>query len=135
MNRFINIGILLLLVLFISFRINVAYNELNRDQPADEIVPFVTPISFYGILPCTTCKGIDYTLILDHEKYIEHNIFLDDEMDPIELEGAWVFRSDTLSLYIDENLLHKSFLWEGSELILLDSLGARRAVNLSVKVD
>lgn len=135
MNRFINLGILLLLVLFISFRINVACNELKSDQTTDKIPPFEIPITFNGILPCTTCAGINYSLILENDRFIENNIYIEDEMGPINNEGTWDFSSDTLYLYIDEILQFKTFLWEENELIFLNSLGSRRDANLSIKVD
>lgn len=135
MNRFINIGILLLLVLFISFRVNVACNELRSDQPTPETQPFKIPATFSGILPCTTCVGIENTLTLENDRYIENNIYIEDEMEPIQIEGTWEFKSDTLYLYIDEILTYKTFLWEENELIFLNSLGSRSGNNLSAKVD
>lgn len=135
MNRFLNIGILLLLVLFISFRINVACNELRSDRPAQVTTPFKLPVTFGGLVSCTTCSGIDYSLTLESDRFLENNIYIEDEMEPIQIEGTWDFRSDTLYLYIDEILQYKLFLWEENELIVLNSMGSRRESSLSVKTD
>lgn len=133
MNRFINIGILLLLVLFISFRVNVACNELMSDKPLQEVIPFKTPVIFSGILHCNACVGIDYTLTLESDKYFENNLYIDDDMGLIEIEGTWDFRSDTLFLYVEESQEYKRYLWEGNELILLNSHGSRREGILSTR--
>lgn len=135
MNRFINIGILLLLVLFISFRVNVACNELNSEQLTSEILPFEIPVTFIGTLPCTSCMGIENTLILEEDRYIDNNTYIAGEMEPIRIEGTWKFRSDTLYLYIDEILNYKTFFWDDNELIFLSSLGVRRGSSLAIKVD
>lgn len=133
MNRFINIGILLLLVLFISFRVNVACNELMSNKPLQEITPFKTPVIFSGILHCNACVGIDYTLTLESDKYLENNLYVADDMGLIEIEGTWDFRSDTLFLYIEESLEYKRYLWKGNELILLNGPESIKEGILSIK--
>lgn len=135
MNRFINIGILFLLVLFISFRINVACNELRSEKPQEEKLPFEIPITFNGILSCSNCVGIDYILILENDRFHEKNNYMDDGMGAIEVYGRWDFRSDTLNLYAEEFLQYKRFLWEEGELIFLDVNGSERKGHISINVD
>lgn len=135
MNRVINIGILLLLALFISFRVHVAFSELRSVESIRSGLPFDLPVTFNGIVPCTTCVGIDYTLTLENDRYLENNIYIEDEMGTIQIEGIWDFRSDTLYLYIEEILTYKTFLWEKNEMSLLNSMGSKRGVQLSIKVD
>ena len=120
MNRFVNIGILLLLVLFISFRVNVACNELRSEKTQQEIFPFEIPVTFSGILSCSNCVDIVYTLTLENDRFYEKNNYLDDETDPVEMDGRWDFRSDTLYLYNEEIVQYKSFSWEEDKLIFLD---------------
>ena len=131
MNKFINIGILLLLVLFISFRINVACNQLDRDsiEPASDLT---IPSEYEGVLPCASCPGIEYTLRLDFSRFQENNIYIDQSDQQIDIDGNWEIRADTLFLISDEELIHKRFLIKNESLTLIDNEGERiSSLNLS----
>jgi hypothetical protein len=119
MNRVINIGILLLLVMFISFRVNVACNELRSDRPDDSKIQTGLPITFTGLLARNDCPDIQYTLTLENNRYVEKSISIEDESAPLQSEGIWELKSDTLFIYHEDNLTVKRFLWKDGEIILL----------------
>jgi len=120
MNRVINIGILLLLVLFISFRVNVACNELRSDKSGIEAVQAELPVTFTGLLSCDDCPDIQYTLTLDNGKYVETSFSIGGDSAPVQSEGIWELRSDTLYIYNENTSPDKRFLWKEDEIILLD---------------
>ena len=120
MNRVINIGILLLLVLFISFRVNVACNELRSDRSSGETKHIELPVSFSGTIPCNSCPDIQYFLTLESEKYVENSLPIDEETAPLHTEGLWELKSDTLYIYSEYDIPVKRFLWRDYEIILLD---------------
>ena len=90
MNKFINITILVLLAIFISFRINIACNELRKSGEAEqENAELSIPSSFTGILPCADCPGIQYVLTLDENSFTEVSRYKDRSSEPFITEGAW----------------------------------------------
>lgn len=122
MNKFINIGILLLLLIFISFRINVACNQLEK-EPADEETGLVIPSTYETVLPCASCPGIEYSLTLDENLFLEKNTYIDRSNVPVQIEGIWEIQSDTLILMNDKELIHKRFMITNGSLTLLDNEG------------
>lgn len=122
MNKFINIGILLLLVLFISFRINVACNQLDK-KPAVEKSNLAIPSTHETVLPCASCPGIEYSLTLNEDLFLEKNIYIDRAEQPVQIVGVWEVRSDTLILINDKDLIHKRFIIANDSLTLLDNEG------------
>ena len=125
MNKIINIGILLLLILFISFRVNVACNELRSDRLGAEAVQAELPVTYTGLLPCDNCPDIQYTLTLDIGKYVEKSFSIEGESAPLQSEGIWELRSDTLYIYNENTSPEKRFLWKDDEIILLDQDNAK----------
>lgn len=126
-NKFINIGILLLLVIFISFRINVACNQLDKkpDNPSSSILNI--PSDFEAVLPCASCPGIEYKLTLTENRFIESNVYIDRSDQPVEIDGIWEIQSDSLFLLKDNERIHKRFIISNHSLILLDNEGDRIA--------
>lgn len=121
MNKFINITILLLLGIFISLRINVACSELEKlsdEKTAEET--FSIPVSYSGVLPCASCPGIRYVLVLEDEGFTEASWYIDRDQLPIVQKGDWQQTSDTLRLFDDSGELLKSFLLDDRDIILLD---------------
>lgn len=118
MNKLINIGILLLLVIFISFRVNVACNELNSDR-SNSSGYHDLPVTFQGILPCESCPEIQYSLTLEEERYIEYSITLQEAITHHHTEGKWKLIADTLYIYDMNDSAVKKFLWRKDEIVLL----------------
>jgi uncharacterized membrane protein len=121
-NKVINIIILLLLILFISFRLNVACSQMDRESEqriSEEIENL--PLTFYGILPCADCPAIDYHIVIEEESFTELSWYRDREPDPFKNTGDWVLRDDTLRIYDGEtDQLLKTFLFSDRQLTLLD---------------
>jgi copper homeostasis protein (lipoprotein) len=134
MNRVINIGILLLLVLFISFRVNVACNELRSDKSGSEAVQAELPVTFTGLLPCDDCPDIQYTLTLEEERYVEKSFSIEGESAPLQSEGIWELISDTLYLFKENTYPDKRFLWKDDKIILLDQNNTE-ASSFSIKAE
>jgi uncharacterized membrane protein len=132
LNKYINISILLILGIFISLRINVACSELEK--LSDEEVPeetFSVPVSYSGVLPCASCPGIQYSLVLEDEKFTEASWYIDKDPNPFVKNGTWQQSADTLRLFDDSGELLKSFLLEGREIILLDETEERISGDLA----
>lgn len=120
MNRVINIGVLLLLVLFISFRVNVACNELRSDKTGNISIQPELPKTFIGFIPCNSCPDIQYTLILESERYVEISDSITGKTAPVHIEGHWKLKSDTLFIFDENTLPRKHFLWKEDEIFLLN---------------
>lgn len=123
-NKIINITILLLLVLFISFRISMACEQMNRD--ADDTLTESEqidnlPVTFSGQLPCADCPAIDYYLLIEEDGFTGLSWYRDRSPDPLEETGRWELRDDTLSIYDEHDGLLKTFLFEDDRLTLLDA--------------
>lgn len=120
-NKIINITILALLVLFISFRLTTACGEMdNREQVRESDPIEELPAVFTGMMPCADCPGIEMHLLIDEDGFTELSWYRDRSPEPFKTEGTWVLNSDTLSLYSSENELLKSYLFDGETVKLLD---------------
>lgn len=120
-NKIINITIVSLLVLFISFRLTTACGEMNNRDQVQESDPIEElPAVFTGMLPCADCPGIEMHLLIEEEGYTELSWYRDRSPDPFMTEGNWALKNDTLSLYIDNNELLKVYLYDGETITLLD---------------
>ncbi len=120
MNKFINITILLLLVIFISFRIHVACNELSREQPA--VTPeaeIILPSSYYGVFTCYTCPETHIELHLNRDIYSETRQYSTREFMPYAGMGNWIITGDTLTTYKDSGLTNLTFLVRADSLYWL----------------
>jgi len=121
LNKYINISILLILGIFISLRINVACSELEKlsDEETNE-ESFSIPVSYSGVLPCASCPGIQYSLVLEDEKFTEASWYIDRDPNPFVNKGTWQQSADTLRLFDDSDELLKTFLLDDREIVLLD---------------
>ncbi len=128
-NKFINIGILLLLVTFISFRINVACNQLDKkpDDPSSSPTNLNISTDYEAVLPCASCPGIKYRLNLTENRFIESNVYIDRSDQPVEIDGTWEIQADRLILIKEDDRVHKRFIISNRSLILLDNEGDRIA--------
>ncbi len=121
-NKAINIIILLLLILFISFRLNVACSQMDREgeQHISEEIENL-PVVFYGTLPCADCPAIDYHIVIEEESFTELSWYRDRDPDPFKKTGEWVLRDDTLRIFDGEtDELVKTFHFDDDHLTLLD---------------
>ncbi|MCC5906074.1 MAG: copper resistance protein NlpE N-terminal domain-containing protein [Balneolaceae bacterium] len=124
MNKVVNIAIIILLAIFISFRINVACNELAREKQletpqADTKIEL--PAFYTGVLPCASCPGIQYWLILKEDHYEEISRYQDRDPTDFSKTGLWTLASDTLRILDDDYQTVKTFLLDDVVLELLDS--------------
>ncbi|PKD45014.1 copper resistance protein NlpE N-terminal domain-containing protein [Rhodohalobacter barkolensis] len=119
-NKVINITILVLLAVFILFRVNTALNQMNSDdqQPSQSIEEF--PTVFTGVMPCADCPGIESTVLIEEESFTEWSHYQDRGDNLYQVDGNWSFSGDTLKLYRVEGELHKAFLYSKDQLQLLD---------------
>ncbi|MDX1592258.1 MAG: copper resistance protein NlpE N-terminal domain-containing protein, partial [Balneolaceae bacterium] len=107
-NKIVNILILILLALFISFRIVTACNQLEREPDTQSSQPEIyLPATYTGMIPCVDCPGIEvYLLLKENNRFTELNWFRGQNPEPNETEGTWHLQGDTLSLYDrDQNRL------------------------------
>jgi uncharacterized membrane protein len=120
MNKFANIAILVLLGIFISFRINVACNQLAQENEVITDADTELPALFTGVLPCASCPGIQYLLILKKDSFEEVSLYIDRNPGEFTETGTWNINRDTLRISDDSGRLLKSFLYRENELLLLD---------------
>jgi len=123
MNKFANIAILILLAVFISFRINVACNELSRDSSTTGTLSssIELPASFYGTLTCNTCPETYIELHLDRDIYSETRQYSTRDFMPYAGMGNWNLSGDTLTTYKDSGLANLTFLVKADSLYWLQN--------------
>jgi len=119
-NKVINITILVLLALFILFRVHTALNQMNKSESASEHQFDDFPVVFTGVTPCADCPGIDYTLVLEENRFTELSHYIDRGENLFRNEGTWTINSDTLKLFLTEEDIHKAFLFGDDSLTMLD---------------
>lgn len=119
-NKIINLTIVSLLVLFISFRLVTACGEINnKDELPESDSIEELPAVFTGMLPCVDCPGIQTYLLIEKDGFTELNWYLDRSPDPFKTEGLWTLNGDTLSLYNTERELLKTYLYDENSVALL----------------
>ncbi|WP_069130907.1 copper resistance protein NlpE N-terminal domain-containing protein [Rhodohalobacter halophilus] len=117
-NKIINITILVLLAVFILIRVHTALNQMNKGEETKLIEEF--PVVYSGVIPCADCPGIDYTLVLEENRFTEWSHYIDRGNDLFRQEGNWTIHRDTLKLFRTEDDIHKAFLFSEDELTMLD---------------
>ena len=123
MNKVVNIVIIVLLALFISFRINVACNELAKEkqlETPETDTKIELPVFYTGVLPCASCPGIQYWLILKEDHYEVISRYQDRDSADFSKTGLWTLAGDTLRILGDDHQTVKTFLYDDDELKLLD---------------
>ncbi|MEX0904588.1 MAG: copper resistance protein NlpE N-terminal domain-containing protein [Balneolaceae bacterium] len=117
MNKIINILLLLLLVIFISFRVTTACGELQKDEKAEPAIPGL-PKTYSGTLPCADCPGTGYFFQVQKDSFTELSWDTGRNPDPFEKTGSWELHGDTL-FALQDGEFYKSFLYREHELVLL----------------
>jgi len=121
-NKVVNILIILALVLFISFRLTTACNQLGQTVPESESIEEL-PVSYSGTIP-SAGPGIEYYLHLENDnQFKEVKWYLDRDTSPFKEIGRWALQGDTLTLFDEEHNLLKSFLYSDERLTMLDTHG------------
>jgi uncharacterized membrane protein len=119
-NKIINITILVLIVLFVSFRVSTACSEMNKTEQVRSSDPIENlPVTFSGFTPCADCPGIDYYLLIEEDGFKELKWYRDRSPDPFEQRGEWVLNGDTLTIYDENNVRLNRFLYREDQLIML----------------
>ncbi|TVR29352.1 MAG: hypothetical protein EA390_09920 [Balneolaceae bacterium] len=119
-NKIINITILVLIVLFVSFRVSTACSELNKTEQVRSSDPIENlPVAFSGFTPCADCPGIEYYLLIEEDGFKELKWYRDRSPEPIEQRGEWVLQGDTLTIYDEDNEPLNRFLYREDQLIML----------------
>ncbi|MCC5913786.1 MAG: hypothetical protein JJU46_05380 [Balneolaceae bacterium] len=132
-NKAVNIIIILLLVLFISFRLSIACDELNRERPAElpeseEITDL--PLSFTGTVPCEGCPDTEIHFHLDQNRYELLEWDLADELPSEPERGYWVLSGDTLTTYSEDLEISNRFIFSEDQINPIDRYeGLRLYVN------
>lgn len=116
-NKVINITLLLLIVLFVSFRITTACNQMNQEKEASTID---LPVSYSGIIPCADCPGIEYRLNIEQDQFTEFRLYQDRSDEPFIEIGKWSFRDDTLYITSDDGKTVNTFLYGSNTITMLD---------------
>jgi hypothetical protein len=121
MNKFINIAILVILVVFISFRINVACNELSKENaaPGNLTSQIELPSFYYGTLTCTTCPETYIEMHFNRDIYSETRQYSTRDFMPYSGMGNWKVSGDTLTTYKDSGLTNLTFLIRADSLYWL----------------
>ena len=119
-NKFINITILVLLTVFILFRINTALNQMNSDDEQVSQSIEDLPAVFSGVLPCADCPGIETVIVLNETGFEELSHYQERESNLYQAEGTWSLSGDTLKLYRSEDELYKAFIFSREQIKQLD---------------
>ena len=119
-NKVINITILVLLTVFILFRINTALKQMSSDDKQVSQSIENLPAVFTGVLPCADCPGIESTLVLNENSFEEFSHYRNRGNNLYQVDGTWTLTGDTLKLYRVEGELHKAFLYSRDQIKLLD---------------
>ncbi len=119
-KKAVNITILLLLAVFILFRVNTALKQMNRSEQGESQKIENTPAVFSGVMPCADCSGIEYTLVLEDQRFIEWSHYRDRDQNLFDIRGSWRLSGDTLKLLRDGDDLHKAFLFSQNQIDMLD---------------
>lgn len=123
-NKIINITILVLIVLFISFRLSTACSEMSKTEQVKSSDPIENlPVTYSGFTPCADCPGIEYYLLIEEDGFKELKWHRDRSPEPFENTGEWVLQGDTLTIYDESNERLNRFLYSGDQLIMLDRQG------------
>lgn len=122
MNKFVNIAILVLLAVFISFRINVACNELAKPGETSpiEAMDLDLPVIFQGTIPCMECPDATVTLHLEGTSYLLQHKTEGTPETTLEERGSWELRADTLFTFDTASNLATTYLLTDQDLIPLD---------------
>ncbi len=120
-NKIINITILLLLVIFISIRLSIACEQLNKSEStvADEVATQTeldVPSAFSGQYALSDDEIIHYSLLLSEGQYTE--VYLINDSEQLIIDGQWKQHEGNLHLQNEGGELIKRFEIEGDELIL-----------------
>ncbi|MFO7798613.1 copper resistance protein NlpE N-terminal domain-containing protein [Rhodohalobacter sp.] len=119
-NKVVNITILVLLVVFILFRVNTALKQMNsKEEQISQSIENL-PAVFSGILPCADCPGIESIVVLNEESFEELSHYQDRGNNLYQVDGTWTLTGDTLKLYRVEDELHKAFVYSREQIKLLD---------------
>jgi len=119
-NKFINITILVLLTVFILFRINTALNQMNSDDEQVSQSIEDLPAVFSGVLPCADCPGIETVIVLNETGFEELSHYQERGNNLFQEEGTWSLSGDTLKLYRSEDELYKAFIFSRDQIKLMD---------------
>ena len=119
-NKFINITILVLLTVFILFRINTALNQMNSDDEQVSQSIEDLPAVFSGVMPCADCPGIETVIVLNETGFEELSHYQERESNLYQAEGTWSLSGDTLKLYRSEDELYKAFIFSREQIKQLD---------------
>ncbi len=119
-NKVVNITILVLLALFILFRVNTALKQMNSEDQQTSASIEDLPAVFSGVMPCADCPGIESTLVLKENSFEEWSHYLDQSNNLYQVDGTWTLSNDTLKLYRMEGELHKAFIYSREQIKLLD---------------
>jgi len=134
-NKLLNILILLLLALFMSFRLFTACNQMEADmEPQSEQSDPIDslPSGYTGLIPCADCPGIEvYLLLEENNRFTELNWYRDRNPEPFVTDGTWHLRADTLTIYNSDLERLKTYLYGGDMITMLDGSMQRITGELS----
>lgn len=120
-NKVINITLLLLIILFVSFRISTACSQINQENETAESENIEElPISFSGMTPCADCPGIEYYLHIEEDHFTELRFYRDRNPEPFVTTGSWFLQNDTLTIYNENEEVLNTFLFSEDRLTMLD---------------
>ncbi|MCC5940247.1 MAG: hypothetical protein JJU37_01795 [Balneolaceae bacterium] len=122
-NKVINITILLLLVIFISIRLSIACEELNKSavdqQTNNQVGDIELPAAFSATAVSSSDHQLHYSLILKDNRFKEVVLFDDESQSTIENTGLWEISNNRVTLTDHQGELLKLFRLQESELLLI----------------
>lgn len=121
MDKKTAIIIVVCLIGFISFRVYIAFQHSSESdrQNVDEF-PLDLPAVYTGVIPCASCPGIRYHLLIEQTGFTETRWYADRDESPYVKNGSWTITADTLTILDESESYTQSFLIEESVLYMLD---------------
>jgi uncharacterized membrane protein len=120
-NKVVNITILILIVLFVSFRLTTACNQMDQELKRAESESIEElPVTFSGFIPCADCPGIEYYLLIEEDRFTEIRFYKDRDPESFTKSGEWFLQNDTLTIFDENNEALSTFLFSENQLTLLD---------------
>jgi len=114
------------LIVFIIFRVNIAFNYQDRSADNQDQTSMIDlPTAFAGTLPCADCPDIDYEIRLEEGQATEFSRYPDRDPQQTAKTGIWNISGDTLVVHPDDPEFQKIFRVSENSLKLLYNQGEK----------
>jgi len=115
------------------FIVIIGCSSAPESIPDQKQITFLTNGVWVGVLPCTDCEGIDYTVNFKNDfTFKQKFVFKGKDEEFVIDEGEWSFASDSV-IELASYDYAKSFIISGKKLIMLDEYGDRFESSVEAK--